>query len=124
MRLTAKAQRIEGGEILVSHVKMTSSCEVGSCKRAEQTPPAQDAVISSRPDPNPTAPHQRDAATTKVLNGKKRIEPMDFVDNAHAPAATVDNDEAVIHRVRLCPQAPQAPNYFVGKTKQATTTLQ
>jgi hypothetical protein len=49
---------------------------------------------------------------------------MDLWTVLRTSGLAVDNDEAVIHRARFCPQAPQAPNYLVGKTKQTTTTLQ
>ena len=41
---------------------------------------------------------------------KSAVEPMDLWTVLRTGGLTVDNDEAVIHRARLCPQAPQAPS--------------
>jgi hypothetical protein len=42
----------------------------------------------------------------------QKRHPVDLWTVLRTGGLAVDNDETVIHRARLCPQAPQGPNHF------------
>ena len=66
--------------------------------------------------------HRHHEQIQAYRDGESAVKPVDMWTVLRTGGLAVDNNEAVIHRARLCSQAPLAPNYFVGKAKPATTT--
>jgi hypothetical protein len=64
---------------------------------------------------NAAAWHNNDFNLAHKFNSSRRksvVESADLWTVLRTSGLAVDNDEAVIHRARLCPQAPQAPNQY------------